>query len=476
MEASTTTIEFAGAPLGPAANALASQLGGTLIAPGDPAYDEARKVWNGMIDRRPALIVRCADVLDVVATVRFAREQGLALAVRGGGHNVAGTAVADGAIVCDLSQLRAVELDPDRQVVRAEPGATWGDVDRATQRYGLAVPGGVVSTTGIAGLTLAGGLSWHRRAHGMTIDNLLACELVTADGRVLRASETENAELFWALRGGGGNFGVVTSFEYRAHPLGPDIAFAETMYPLEQAAEVFAGYREFVRTAPNEITADIGIWSFPAVDEVPTEQHGMPFAFIDAVYAGTPALGEEAMRPLRELAEPIGDTSRVLSYLELQSKVDAFFPAGALRYYWKSLYMDDLSDEATKVILDWSASRPSPETLVFVRHLGGAIARVGDDATAFGDRSASFLLSIDTTWADADADEDNVAWTRAFWEDMQRFSTGRTYFAFAGQLEEGEALVRRSYGRNYERLAAVKAAYDPDNLFRVNPNISPKHS
>jgi FAD/FMN-containing dehydrogenase len=444
--------------------------------PDDPAYEQARMVWNGMIDRRPALIVRCADVLDVVATVQFARERSLPLAVRGGGHNVAGLAVADGAVVCDLSGLRQVEVDPESRVVRAEPGATWGDVDRATQRYGLAVPGGVVSTTGIAGLTLAGGLSWHRRAHGMTIDNLLACEVVTADGRVVRASESENADLYWALRGGGGNFGVVTSFEYAAHPLGPDVAFVETFYPLERGAEVFAAYREFVATAPDEVTADIGIWSFPAIDEIPQELHGTPFIVVDALFAGPPARGEKALRPLRELAEPLDDVSRVLPYLELQSKVDAFFPARELRYYWRSHYQDDLSDEAIETILDWSARRPSPQTLVFIRHLGGAIGRVPDDATAFGDRSASFLLSIDSTWADSDADEENVAWTRAFWADTQRFSTGRTYFGFAGQLEEGEAIVRRSYGRNYERLAAIKAAYDPDNLFRINPNVSPRRS
>ena len=310
----------------------------------------------------------------------------------------------------------------------------------------------------------------------MTIDNLLACEVVTADGRVLRASESENADLFWALRGGGGNFGVVTSFEYRAHPLGPDVAFAETFYPLERGAEVFVGYREFVATAPDEVTADIGIWSFPAVDEVPAELHGAPFVLVDALYAGPASVGEEALGPLRELAEPLDDLSSVRPYLELQSQSDAFFPAGTMRYYWKSLYLDELSDQAIETILDWSARKPSPQTLVFVRHLGGVIADVPTEATAFGDRSAAFLLSIDSTWADEEADAEHIAWTRAFWEDMQRFSTGRTYFGFAGQLEEGETLVRRSYGRNYERLAEIKAAYDPDNLLRINPNVSPRRT
>ncbi len=475
METSNTHIAVAEPPAGDR-HPLASQLSGSLILPEDPEFEEARRVWNGMIDRRPGLIARCADVLDVVATVQFAGERGLALAVRGGGHNVAGLAVADDAVVCDLSGLRRVEVDPERRIVRADAGATWGDVDRATQRHGLAVPGGVVSTTGIAGLTLAGGLSWHRRAHGMTIDNLLACEVVTADGRVLRASESENADLFWALRGGGGNFGVVTSFEYRAHPLGPDVAFAETFYPLERGAEVFVGYREFVATAPDEVTADIGIWSFPAVDEVPAELHGAPFVLVDALYAGPASVGEEALGPLRELAEPLDDLSSVRPYLELQSQSDAFFPAGTMRYYWKSLYLDELSDQAIETILDWSARKPSPQTLVFVRHLGGVIADVPTEATAFGDRSAAFLLSIDSTWADEEADAEHIAWTRAFWEDMQRFSTGRTYFGFAGQLEEGETLVRRSYGRNYERLAEIKAAYDPDNLLRINPNVSPRRT
>jgi FAD/FMN-containing dehydrogenase len=453
--------------------ALAARLRGRVVTPAAPDYDALRRVWNGLIDKRPHLIVMCAGVADVVAAVDFAREHDLRVSVRGGGHNVAGTAVADGGIVIDLSLMRGVRVDPERRLVWAQGGCTWGDVDRETQPFGLAVPGGVVSETGIAGLTLSGGYSAQRRAHGMSIDNVAAFELVTADGRYLRASEDEHPDLYWALRGGGGNFGVVTAFEYRAHELGPEIYMAQVFYPLEQAREVLAGWREAIEGAPDEITSDAAFWAFPALPDIPAELHGVKFVVIQARYAGPADEGEKVLRPLRELGSPILDASRFDSYLALQSAFDAFVPSGR-RYYWKGLYLNGLDDAAIDLITDHSLAKPSPDTLVMLRQLGGAMGRVPAKATAFGDRSAPFHLSIDSTWDAPKGDNENIAWTRAFWSDAQRFSSGQVYFNFAGLLEEGEAAVRSSFGQNYERLVDVKSTYDPENVFRLNPNITPR--
>jgi FAD/FMN-containing dehydrogenase len=439
-----------------------------------PRYDEARAVWNGMIDRRPAVIARCARVEDVVPCVELAAEQGLLVAVRGGGHNVAGTAVCDGGLVIDLSRLRHVQVDPATRVVRAQAGATWGDVDRATQPYGLAVPGGVVSTTGIAGLTLSGGLSWQRRRDGMTIDNLLGAELVTADGAVVRASAREHPDLFWALKGGGGNFGVVTSFEYQARPVGPEVYAAQVAYPLDQGAEVLAGWCDALADAPDEISSDADLWSLPADPQLPPELHGAPVVIVEAVYAGPPDEAEQALDPLRRLGDPLVDESGRLPYLELQSKLDALAPPG-LRYYWKSLFVDDLSDDLIELLVARADERPSPMGPLVIRQLGGALARVPATATAFGDRSAPFNVSVDSIWEDPADDQANVEWTQGVWQELHRFSTGQAYLNFPGQLEEGEELLRASYGANYQRLEAVKTIYDPTNLFRVNHNIVPRH-
>lgn len=452
---------------------LRTRFAGSVIAPGDPGYDRARAVWNGMIDRRPALIARCTGVADVIAALQFAREHDLLVAVRGGGHNVAGTATCDGGIVIDLSPMRAVRVDPDARTVWAQGGCTWGDVDRETQLFGLAVPGGVVSGTGIAGLTLSGGYSHQRRARGMSIDNLVSCDVVTADGRYVSASETENPDLFWALRGGGGNFGVVTAFEYRAHRLGPDVYRAEVMYPVEDAPRVLRAWREAIRNMPDEVTSDAGFWAFPPVPEIPDELHDVPFIYTGGVYAGPAEEGERALRPLRELGAPIVDMSGVVPYLSVQSAFDHFLPSGR-RYYWKSLYLESLSDEAIDFVVKRARTAPSLQTLVMLRQLGGAMARIPEAATAFGDRSAPFNLSIDSGWADPADDAVNVDWTRAFWTEAQPFSNGRTYFNFAGLLEEGEPLVKASYGANYDRLVTVKTAYDPENLFRLNQNITPR--
>ena len=455
------------------AAALAERLAGEVVAPDHPDYEQARRVWNGMIDKRPALIARCADADDVATAVRFAAETGMPLAVRGGGHNVAGTAVVDDGIVIDLSAMREVRIDASGRTVHVQGGATWADVDRVTAPLGLATPGGVVSETGVAGLALSGGVSSQRRRDGMTIDNLVSAEVVLADGRRVRASADEHPDLHWAIRGGGGNFGVVTSFELALHELGPEVYDLLTLYPIEDAARVLAGWRDAVAGAPDELTTVGLIWSLPVVPDLPEHLRGLPYVGVAGMWAGDPADGERATRPLRELATPLVDMSKTTTYLEMQAELDVYFPAG-LRYYWKALYLDGLADAAIDTTVDWSLRRPSERTLVVIRHCGGAIARVGAEETAFGDRSSEWMLSIDATWDDPADDERNIGWTRGFWDDAHRFSQqGKTYFNFPGLLEEGDAMVRASYGANHDRLARIKARYDPGNLFRRNQNIRP---
>ena len=451
---------------------LAERLTGQVIAPGHHEYDAARRVWNGMIDRRPALIARCADADDVATVVRFASERDMPLAVRGGGHNVAGTAVVDDGLVIDLSMMRAVRLDAYRGTVHVQGGAIWADVDRVTAPLGLATTGGVVSETGVAGLALSGGVSHQRRRDGMAIDNLVSAEVVLADGRRVLASADEHADLYWALRGGGGNFGVVTSFELRLHELGPEVFALNVAYPIEEAERVLAGWRDAVADAPDELSSAGLIWSLPVVNELPEQLRGLPYVGVAGMWAGDPAEGERATKALRELATPLVDMSGHVEYLDFQRSLDPFFPAGARRY-WKALYLDGFSDAAIGTTVDCSERRPSNDTLVIIRHCGGAMARVGDEDTAFGDRGSEWMLSIDSTWHDAADDATNIDYTRAFWDAAVPFSNGQTYFNFPGLFEEGDATVRASYGANHGRLARVKAAYDPDNRFRPGQNIRP---
>jgi FAD/FMN-containing dehydrogenase len=452
---------------------LSDRVLGPVVTPDQSGYREARRVWNGMIDERPGLVVRCRGAADVIRAVRFAREHELLVAVRGGGHNVAGTGTCDGGLVIDLSPMRSVRVDPQDRTVRAQGGATWRDVDHETQAFGLATPGGVVSETGIAGFTLGGGLGWLRRKYGLTCDNLIAADVVTADGELVRTSETERPDLFWALRGGGGNFGIVTSLEYRLHEVGPEVMFAAVMYPFEQAGELLPAWRDFVEEAPEEVSAEALFWTVPDVDTFPEEARGRKVFIVAALHCGDWREGERVLKPLRELDEPVLDLSAVAPYEEVQTMFDPFFPAGEKRYYWKSLRLERLDDDVIAAIVDHAASRPSPDTIVPIWHHGGAMSRVGPAETAFGDRSAPYLLSLDSTWTDSDDDQANVEWTREVWRDMQRFSTRGSYLNFPGMGEEGERLVRDAYGANYERLTRVKAEYDPDNFFRVNQNIEP---
>ena len=450
--------------------AFASGLRGPLIRPGDPDYDAARAIQNGLIDRRPELIVRCSGAADVVDAVNFARTRDLLLAVRGGGHNVAGNAVCDGGLVVDLSSMRGVHVDPRTQTVRVEGGATWADVDRETQVFGLATPGGVVSTTGVAGLTLHGGMGHLRRKHGLSIDNLLSVDIVTADGHLRTASADENAELFWAIRGAGSNFGAVTSFEFRAFRLGPTVMLCAPMYALEDAPRVVPAWRDFMASAPDEVSSLVVFWSVPA--GFPEDILGRPVVITAAVYTGAPEDGARILQPLRELAAPVVDLSAPMPYTAIQSAFDPFFPKGLLMY-WKSLYVDELSDQLIADLCRLAAARPSPRSPIDIWHHGGAMRGVDAGATAFGRRDAPFMLSFDSTWSDPRETERNIAWTREAWAAMHRYSSGGLYLNFPGFGEEKEDLLRAAYGPNYERLQALKASHDPTNLFRMNLNIAP---
>jgi len=445
---------------------------GAVLLRGDQGYDEARAIWNGLIDRRPALIVQCTGAADVVDAVNFAREKNLLLSVKGGGHNVAGNAVNDGGLVIDLSQMRGVHVDPSTQTVRAEGGATWGEADRETQLFGLAVPGGVVSTTGIAGLTLHGGVGHLRRKYGLSIDNLLSVDIVTADGRLRRASATENEDLFWAVRGAGSNFGVVTSFEFRAHPVGPMVMVGAVFYPQDDGRTVLPAWRDYMAQAPEELSSLAFFWNVPAHEPFPPEHHGKAVLIVAAVYSGAVEAGEPIVQPLRELAEPLIDLSGPWPWLGLQTGFDALFPKGQLRY-WKSRALGELSEEAIDDIANFAAHRPTPITDIVIWHHGGAMSRVGETDTAYAGRDAPFLVTAEASWTDPSQTDEAIAWGREVWGAMERHSTGGVYLNFPGLGEEKEELVRAGYGVNYERLAALKAKYDPSNLFRMNMNITP---
>ena len=455
-----------------AVQGLVEGVRGPVLRPGDPGYDEARAIWNGLIDRRPALIVQCTGSADVVDAVNFARDQDLPLSIKAGAHNVAGNAVNDGGVVIDLSQMRGVHVESSTQTVRVQGGATWGDCDRETQLHGLAVPGGVVSTTGVAGLTLHGGMGHLRRKYGLSLDNLLSVDIVTADGQLRRASATENEDLFWAVRGAGSNFGVVTSFEFQAHPVGPMVMVGAIFYPLEDARSLIPAWRDTMASAPEELSSVALCWSVPAHEPFPAELHDTPVLVVAGMYAGSLEEGEPVVQPLRELGRPVVDMSGPWPWVALQSGFDALFPKGAL-YYWKSRALGALTEAAIDDIADFAARRPSPLTDITLWHQGGAMSRVGETDTAYAGRDASFLVTGEASWADPAQTDDAIAWGREFWDAMARHSTGGVYLNFPGLGEEKEALVRAGYGANYDRLAALKAEYDPGNLFRMNLNIAP---
>ncbi|MEO5999842.1 MAG: FAD-binding oxidoreductase [Chitinophagaceae bacterium] len=436
------------------------KLTGDLILPGDQTYDETRKIWNGMIDRRPALIVRCKNSEDVIHAVNFGRDQNLLLSVRGGGHNISGNAVCDAGIMVDLSLMKSIKVYPEQQIADVETGATWAEFDAASQQHGLATTGGIISPTGVAGLTLGGGVGWLVRKHGLSCDNLIGADVVTAEGILLKTSANENQELFWGIRGGGGNFGVVTSMKFRLHKVNTVLG-GMIIHPRDKAKEIIKFYREFMKTAPEELTLYTGLMTSP---------DGIPVVAFVGCYAGDLEQGEAVLKPLREFGTPVADLIGPIPYIQMQTLLDAAAPHGN-RYYWKSNFMEELSDESIDVIFSYADAMPSPLSLVLLEYYGGASSREPEGGTAFPHRLSQFDLVIASNWIDRQEDERNISWTRNFWEAIQPYSSHKVYVNTLGV--EGDERVKEAYGASYPRLAALKRKYDPNNLFRLNQNIKP---
>jgi FAD/FMN-containing dehydrogenase len=448
---------------------LQASLRGELIDPESEGYDEARGVYNAMIDRRPAAIVRCADVADVMATVGLAREKGLDLSVRGGAHSVPGFGTNDGGIVCDLSGMRGVRVDPERRTVRAEGGSTWGDLDHATHAFGLATTGGIISSTGVAGLTLGGGIGHLARRHGLSCDNLISADVVTADGNFVTASEDQNPDLLWALRGGGGNFGVVTSLEFRLHPVG-EIYGGPIFYPVDRAGEVMRFYREFIAGAPEELGAFFAFQIAPPLPFIPTERHGETMCLIVTCWSGPVEEGERAIAPLLDAAPVAAENVGPMPYPALNGAFDALLPAG-LQHYWKADFVSELSDDAIAAHLEFGPRVPCVESTVHLYPIDGACHRVAADATAFAYRDARFACVIAGMWPDPAHNERNTAWVRDYWEAIHPHSELGGYVNFMAGDDQDR--IRDNYRGNYDRLVEAKRRYDPENLFRMNQNIDP---
>ncbi len=439
------------------------KLRGTLIRPSDEGYDEARSIFNGMIDRRPALIARCAGVADVIDCVNFGRENNLLVSVRGGGHNVAGISVCEGGLMIDLSQMTSVAVDPATRTARVAGGATWRDFDHEAQAFGLATTGGFFPSTGVAGLTLGGGVGWLMGKFGLSVDNLLSADMVTADGGFVKASASENSDLFWGVRGGGENFGVVTSFEFQVHPL-ESVVGGLVVHPIERAKEVLGFFREFTTNAPDEVRC----MAFLA-----TSPEGVPGALIAACYAGSPVEGEAVMRPLKEFGPPVEDHIGPMPYPALQGMLEAAAPHG-YRNYWKSGFMDELGDDAIDTLIERFATIPSPTSGLVLEQVGGAVGRVGQEEAAFRHRDAKYNFLILQIWPDAADDAANIAWAKETWDAVHPYTAPGVYVNYMGQeAEEGADRVRAAYGPNYDRLVALKNKYDPKNFFRMNQNIPP---
>ncbi|MBR0695171.1 FAD-binding oxidoreductase [Bradyrhizobium lablabi] len=450
--------------------ALRQTLRGDLCLAGEPGYDEARTIWNAMIDRHPGAIVRCKGTADIIRGVRLAREHNLLLAVRGGGHNIAGNAVCEGGLLLDLSPMRSVRVDPFHRTARVEPGATLGEFDKEAQAFGLATPLGVNSTTGVAGLTLGGGFGWLSRKFGLSADNLISADVVTAEGELVHASIAENVELFWALRGGGGNFGVVSSFEFRLHPVGPMVLAGLIVHPFGRARELLAGYREVAAKAPDELTVWVVLRQAPPLPFLPPEVHGKEIVAFAACYAGEENEGKRALEPLRALGEPIADVIGMSPYSAWQTAFDPLLAPGASNY-WKSHNFAELSDGFLDTLIDQVASLPTGECEIFIGQLGGATSRKAIDATAFPHRDANFVMNVHTRWRDPADEQRSIAWARKLFTDAAPYATGGVYVNFMPADETDR--VAGAYGENYARLAALKAKYDPGNLFRLNQNVRP---
>ena len=443
---------------------------GRLLTRGTPGYDEARTIWNAMIDRRPALIASCVDASDVANAVRFARENSLLTSIRGGGHNIAGNAVSDDGFMIDLSPMKSVVVDPATRTARVGAGATLADIDCATQKHGLATPLGINSTTGVAGLTLGGGFGWLSRRLGLSSDNLRSADVVTAEGKRIRASAEENQDLFWGLKGGGGNFGVVTSFEFALHPVGPNVLAGLIVHPLDDAKDVLRFYRSFAPEAPEELALWFVMRKAPPLPFLPAEWHGRETLVLAACYSGDLADGERILKPLREFGHPIADVIGPQPFAAWQTILDPLLTPG-MRNYWKSHDFLDIDDGLIDVLVDFARRLPDPNTEIAFAQLGGAISRLTNADSAYARREAQYLVNLHGRWADQASDAACIAWARELFNAAAPFSTGSVYVNFLSA--DDESRVRSAYGANYDRLVALKNKYDPTNLFQVNQNIRP---
>jgi FAD/FMN-containing dehydrogenase len=451
--------------------ALRPQLRGSICLPDEPGYDEARTIWNAMIDRRPGAVVRCRGASDVMCAVRLAHDNGLLVAVRGGGHNISGNAVCEGGLLIDLSPMRSVRIDPKRQTARVEPGVTLGEFDKEAQAFGLATPLGINSTTGVAGLTLGGGFGWLSRKFGFTVDNLISADVVTADGALVQASAVENPDLFWAIRGGGGNFGVVTSFEFKLHPVDPNLASGLIVHPFARARELLAGYREIAAAAPDELSIWVVLRKAPPLPFLPAEVHGKEILVFAVCYAGEPANAEKALAPLRALGEPIADVIGVQPYAAWQTAFDPLLTPGAFNY-WKSHNFTALSDGLLDTLVDYVGTLPTEECEIFIGQVGGASNRIGAEATAYPHRDTNFVMNVHTRWRERGDEQTAIKWAREFFAATAPHATGGVYVNF--MPEDETERVPAAYGSSYVRLTALKAKYDPGNLFRLNQNVQPR--
>jgi FAD/FMN-containing dehydrogenase len=448
---------------------FAQTFGGNILRPGDAGYDDARAIFNAMIDRRPALIVQPANPADVATAVKFARERDLVVSIKGGGHAPSGHAVCDGGLTIDLSLLKEIKVDPQAKTATAGGGVTWGELDVATQAHGLAVTGGRVPSTGIGGLTLGSGSGWLERKLGYTVDNMIGAEVVLASGDIVHASETENKDLFWGLRGGGGNYGIVTKFEYRLHPIGPLVFGGMLVFPRSRAAEIIRAYRDFLETAGDDIGGAVALVCAPPEEFVPEPMHGMPVVGVIVCYTGKPEDGPNAMKPILDL-NPVMNMTQPMPYVEVQKLIEAGNPPG-IQQYWKAEMCPDLPDEAIDALVSAAAEPRSTLTAVIVMPLGGAIHRVADDATAMGWRGAKWSIHIIGEWPDPSENEEQISWVRAVDAAIQPWAQKGTYLNFL--MDEGEQRVKESFGAHYKRMEDLKNKYDPTNFFRLNQNIRP---
>ena len=451
---------------------------GDVLTADDAELADVRPAYNLMHPGAPALVVRPTGTADVVGAINFAREHHLLVAVRGGGHSIAGLSSVDGGLLLDLARMNGVDVDPEARTVRVQGGALIGDMDHETQAFGLVAPSGIVSDTGIAGLSLGGGEGWVRRKHGMAVDNLLSAQVVCADGQVLTASADSNPDLFWALRGGGGNFGVVTSFTFRCHPVGPTVAFAGVFHPVEDAENVYRQFRDWAQTVPDEISAMIGCTTLPASPNIPPQIHDTPMIVTGAVFSGDPEEGMRIVQPLRDIGTPLVDISGPLPFVGVQAAFDEFFQRGTLRSYWKATYVDELTDPILDIVVDRARNRPSARTFVVTFLMGGAINRVPVEDTAYSERAANWMVSMDGNWQDADDDDTVISWVRGAWAQVHELGTGSLYLNFSGVSDEAVTTgVESAFDKaNLQRLEEIKAHYDPENFFRRNNNILPASS